>query len=243
MWITNAHLIGTDAALAVPQTSQVHLRFDEQYRLAEISAKMPQHGPVPRIDFQGDFVSLGGVDLQINGALGLAFPDLSEAHGAMLEKIGAFLWTQGIDAYAPTLVTTASSKVQTALAVLAAYRPRQSLPQAAILGAHLEGPCLNPAKRGAHPESFLQPLTQPVLQDLLGEFGNQVCIVTLAPELDPTGTTIAYLRSQQIVVSLGHSLATDLEAEQAFAQGATMVTHACNAMPPLHHREPGLLAT
>ncbi|HEY9862162.1 MAG TPA: hypothetical protein V6D16_21890, partial [Candidatus Obscuribacterales bacterium] len=64
---------------------------------------------------------------------------------------------------------------------------------------------------------------------------------TLAPELDPTGDAIAYLRSLGITISLGHSQATAAQAQQAFAQGATMVTHAFNAMPSLHHREPGLL--
>jgi N-acetylglucosamine-6-phosphate deacetylase len=65
--------------------------------------------------------------------------------------------------------------------------------------------------------------------------------MTLAPELDITGEVIPYLRSLGIMVSLGHSLATASQAQQAFAQGASMVTHAFNAMPGLHHREPGLL--
>ena len=65
--------------------------------------------------------------------------------------------------------------------------------------------------------------------------------MTLAPELDPAGETIAALRSYGTTVSLGHSLATAAEAERAFDLGATMVTHAFNAMPSLHHREPGLL--
>jgi N-acetylglucosamine-6-phosphate deacetylase len=68
-----------------------------------------------------------------------------------------------------------------------------------------------------------------------------VKLVTLAPELDPTGDAIHYLRSLGITVSLGHSLASAAQAQQAFEQGASMVTHAFNAMPPLHHREPGLL--
>ncbi|NEO27942.1 MAG: N-acetylglucosamine-6-phosphate deacetylase, partial [Kamptonema sp. SIO4C4] len=64
---------------------------------------------------------------------------------------------------------------------------------------------------------------------------------SLAPELDATGETIPYLRNLGITVSLGHSLATAEQATQAFQQGASMVTHAFNAMPGLHHREPGLL--
>jgi N-acetylglucosamine-6-phosphate deacetylase len=59
--------------------------------------------------------------------------------------------------------------------------------------------------------------------------------------LDSSGATISYLKQQNITVSLGHSLATEIQAQQAFNQGASMVTHAFNAMPSLHHRQPGLL--
>jgi N-acetylglucosamine-6-phosphate deacetylase len=100
---------------------------------------------------------------------------------------------------------------------------------------------LNPEKRGAHPVEFLQPLTVAVMQQLLGAYADSVQIITLAPELDPSGKVVQYLHDQGITVSLGHSQATAEQARQAFAAGATMVTHAFNAMPPLHHRQPGLL--
>ncbi|NJL86957.1 MAG: N-acetylglucosamine-6-phosphate deacetylase [Leptolyngbyaceae cyanobacterium SM1_1_3] len=193
-----------------------------------------------QIDLAGDWLSLGGVDLQINGALGLAFPDLGPGDEQKLQKICDFLWQQGIDGFLPTLVTTAVEKFQQALAVLGLFRPARA-ETAQVLGAHLEGPCLNPSKRGAHPEGFLLPLELSQLQRVLGDFGDRVRVVTLAPELDVTGDVIPYLRSLGITVSLGHSLATAAQAQKAFAQGATMVTHAFNAMPGLHHREPGLL--
>ena len=66
-------------------------------------------------------------------------------------------------------------------------------------------------------------------------------MITLASELDRDNKVITYLRGKNITVSLGHSLATATEAKQAFNQGASMVTHAFNAMPSLHHRQPGLL--
>ena len=76
-----------------------------------------------RIDLKGDWLSLGGVDLQINGALGLAFPDLGLADPSVLQKIGRFLWDQGVDGYLPTIVTTAVNKIHQALAVVAAFEP------------------------------------------------------------------------------------------------------------------------
>lgn len=186
------------------------------------------------LDLQGDWISLGGIDLQINGALGLAFPDLSLSTANKLAAINQFLWQQGVNSYLPTLVTTSVENIQRSLSILAT-------PNFHILGAHLEGPFLNPAKRGAHPEDYLLPLTLDTVKRVLGDHASVVKVMTLAPELDETGEVIPYLRSLGITVSLGHSLATAAQAQRAFDQGATMVTHAFNAMPPLHHREPGLL--
>jgi N-acetylglucosamine-6-phosphate deacetylase len=202
---------------------------------------LPARQGVPIIDVSGDWVSLGGVDLQINGALGLAFPDLVKGKEDQLEAIAKFLWDQGIDAFLPTLVTTSVVKIQGALACLATFQPKGKQPTAQMLGAHLEGPFLNRHKRGAHPEGYLQPLRLKAVKQLLADYAPWVKVMTLAPELDLSGEALIYLRSQNIIVSLGHSMASAVEAQTAFALGATMVTHAFNAMPPLHHREPGLL--
>ncbi|WP_299487298.1 N-acetylglucosamine-6-phosphate deacetylase [Acaryochloris sp. IP29b_bin.137] len=196
----------------------------------------------PRIDLGGDWLSLGGIDLQINGALGLAFPDLSATDHSKLHDIRQFLWQQGVDGFLPTLVTTSVEKFQQALAVLSTQTLQVERGQAQILGVHLEGPCLNAVKRGAHPQEYLQTLSIKNLQAVMGSYRDVVKVITLAPELEPSGEAVAWLRSHDITVSLGHSLATATEADAAFNQGATMVTHAFNAMPSLHHRQPGLLA-
>ena len=192
------------------------------------------------LDVAGDWISLGGVDLQINGGLGLAFPELTVKSSYMLPKISSFLWEAGVDGYLPTLVTTSIENIQRSLAILANYTPNPDT-SAQILGVHLEGPFLNYYKRGAHPAEYLLPLTLDQVERVLGDYAHLVKVITLAPELDSTGKVIPYLRSLGITVSLGHSQATAAEAQAAFAQGATMITHAFNAMPPLHHREPGLL--
>lgn len=195
------------------------------------------------IDLLGDWLSLGGVDLQINGGLGLAFPDLEVQHLTFLEQICDYLWQQGIDGFLPTIVTTSVPKIHQSLAVITEFIEHQSpeKPTAQVLGVHLEGPFLNHRKRGAHPAEYLLPLTLDNVQQVLGDYSGVVKIITLAPELDTTGKVIPYLRSLGITVSLGHSLANAAQAKQAFNLGATMVTHAFNAMNPLHHRQPGLL--
>jgi N-acetylglucosamine-6-phosphate deacetylase len=192
------------------------------------------------LDVAEDWISLGGVDLQINGGLGLAFPELTSETASMLPTISSYLWEAGVDGYLPTLVTTSIENIQRSLAILANYTPRFSN-SAQMLGVHLEGPFLNYYKRGAHPAEYLLPLTIDQVKRVLGDYGHLVKLITLAPELDTTGKVIPYLRSLGITVSLGHSQAIATEAHQAFTQGATMITHAFNAMPPLHHREPGLL--
>lgn len=199
----------------------------------------------PCIDLNGDWLSPGGVDIQINGALGLAFPDLEDCHHDTLLQICRYLGSQGIDGFCPTLVTTAIANIHRALAVIAAVQDeleqKQDLGVARIWGVHLEGPCLNAEKRGAHPQAHLQPLTLDVMKQVLGEYSDRVRVITLAPELDQRAEVIPYLRALGIVVSLGHSQATAEQAKAAFDQGATLVTHAFNAMPSLHHRKPGLL--
>ncbi|MBH8563341.1 N-acetylglucosamine-6-phosphate deacetylase [Nostoc sp. CENA67] len=192
------------------------------------------------LDVAGDWISLGGVDLQINGALGLAFPDLTTADSHLLGEISQFLWNVGVDGFLPTIVTTSVDNIQRSLAVIADFLPSQKA-DAKILGVHLEGPFLNLQKRGAHPAEYLLPLTIEEVKRVLGDYAHVVKVITLAPELDVTGEVIPYLRSLGITVSLGHSQATATQAQRAFELGATMVTHAFNAMPPLHHREPGLL--
>lgn len=192
------------------------------------------------LDVAGDWISLGGVDLQINGALGLAFPELTAENAHILQKISQFLWNVGVDGFLPTLVTTSVENIQRSLAIIAEVIPSQQA-GAKILGVHLEGPFLNFQKRGAHPAEYLLPLTIDQVKRVLGNYAHVVKIITLAPELDPTGEVIPYLRSLGITVSLGHSQATEAQGQRAFEKGATMVTHAFNAMPALHHREPGLL--
>ena len=198
-----------------------------------------QSSSVSILDVNGDWISLGGADLQINGALGLAFPEITTTDLEKLDRICQFLWQEGVDFFLPTLVTTSLENIHRALEIFADFSPSED--SARPLGVHLEGPCLNPEKRGAHPEEYLRSLQLADIKEILGEFAHVVKVITLAPELDPTGEVIPYLRSRGITVSLGHSQATLEQANVAFDRGATMVTHAFNAMPGLHHRNPGLL--
>jgi N-acetylglucosamine-6-phosphate deacetylase len=116
----------------------------------------------------------------------------------------------------------------------------RAIGEAGVLGAHLEGPFLNPRRPGAMDgESFLEPSTG-VVERLVGA-GGRVSMMTIAPELPGALETIAALGERGVVASLGHSEASYETACAAVRAGARSVTHLFNAMPPLHHREPGLL--
>ena len=230
--ITNAQVIGYKSLQQVAIKNQ---------KIQAIAPKLDIKANII-LDLAGDWLSLGGVDLQINGGLGLAFPDLTTKDLPQLQEICNFLYVQGVDSFLPTIVTTSIDKIQCSLAIIAEFMANQTnINTAQILGVHLEGPCLNHQKRGAHPAQYLLPLEVKNLQQILGNYGHVVKVITLAPELDPTCAAIKYLREQEIIISLGHSQANAQEASTAFAHGASMVTHAFNAMPSLHHREPGLL--
>jgi len=238
--IINARLLGYEGLQML--SVNYHGIIESIYPMDIIFKRIPAP-ELKGMDLAGGWVSLGGVDLQINGALGLAFPDLSSENCHRLPEICKFLWNQGVDAFLPTIVTTSVENIQRSLSVIADFvDSHQQLGKTAeVLGVHLEGPFLNSEKRGAHPAEYLLPLTIDHVQQVLGDYAKVVKVITLAPELDSTGEVIPYLRSLGITVSLGHSQATAAQAQQVFELGATMVTHAFNAMPGLHHREPGLL--
>lgn len=231
--ITNAKVVGYEGLQEIAISN---------HQIAAIAPVLGLSAPTRSLDFQGDWLSLGGIDLQINGALGLAFPDLETADLSQLKQISDYLWQQGVDGFLPTIVTTSVAKIERSLAIIAQFMATQEAGnRSKVLGVHLEGPFLNYQKRGAHPEQYLLPLTTENIKRVVGDYSQIIKVITLAPELDSSKTAISYLRHQDITVSLGHSLATAREAKQAFNQGASMVTHAFNAMPSLHHRQPGLL--
>ena len=106
------------------------------------------------------------------------------------------------------------------------------------MGLHVEGPFLNPQKKGAHNAAYLRPPSLDAVANWSPEDG--VRLVTLAPELPGALEVVAALTARGIVVSAGHSMATYEEAETGFDAGIRYGTHLFNAMPSVNHRDPGL---
>lgn len=186
-------------------------------------------------DATGLLLSPGFLDLQVNGGFGLDFT----ADPATIWDVAAQLPRYGVTAFLPTVITSPSAKVRQAQAVLR-DGPPAGWAGARPLGLHLEGPFLNPAKKGAHNPSYLR---RPAAHDVADWSSDAfVRLVTLAPELPGALETVSALTRRGVVVSAGHSMATFDEAAAGFDAGARYATHLFNAMPALHHREPGLAA-
>jgi N-acetylglucosamine-6-phosphate deacetylase len=172
----------------------------------------------------------GFVDLQVNGFGGVDFLD---ADAAGYKRAGEALLETGVTAYLPTLITSPEMQVLAAMreVPLGEARPR-------ILGMHLEGPFLSPARLGTHEASFRRDPDLALLDRLLD--GGPVRLMTLAPELDGSDALIARLHERGVAISLGHSNATAEQANAAFDLGVRSVTHLFNAMRPFLHRDPGI---
>jgi len=179
----------------------------------------------------------GFIDLQINGAGGVDF--LTAKTDADWLRVGRYLASTGVTAFAPTLITSAPSVVREALIRWARLAARQPAPR--IVGLHLEGPFLNPEFKGAHPVRYLRAPDPTYAAALLDAAGGAVRMVTLAPELPGAREVIRLLRKRGCIVAAGHTGATYDQAQAAFSEGVTQVTHLFNAMRPVHHRDPGIV--
>ena len=185
------------------------------------------------LDATGLRVVPGFIDLQCNGAVGI---DLS-TEPERLWEVAEALPRWGVTAWLPTIVTSPPDIRHRALAALRAGPP-DDRPRAVPLGLHLEGPFLNPDRRGAHPSEHLVTPDPRLIAD--ESWPGAVALVTLAPELPGALDVVRELVAAGIVASAGHSNATAAEARAGIDAGMTYVTHLFNAMAPLHHREPGL---
>jgi len=177
-------------------------------------------------------VAPGLIDIQLNGAFGLDFT--ADPH--TIWQVAAQLPRYGVTSFLPTIITSPLENVAVAQQVMAT--PPAHFRGSAPLGLHLEGPFLHPSKKGAHNPKHLRLPTLEATVNWSPE--THVRLVTLAPELPGALATVQQLTAHGVVVSAGHSMATYNEAQQGFEAGVRYGTHLFNAMPTLHHREPGL---
>lgn len=185
---------------------------------------------LPRVGRTLPILAPGWIDLQCNGALGQDFSDVA----ADFTAVPPFLAQSGVTGYLATVITAAPESYPLLLDRLKGLR---DLPGAQFLGVHLEGPFLNGDYRGAHNPDWLQGFSEPLIRSLAVD---PVRLITLAPELEGGLAACSEFLARGIVPAVGHSGADYTEACIAFTAGIGAGTHLFNAMPPLHHRAPGL---
>jgi N-acetylglucosamine-6-phosphate deacetylase len=172
--------------------------------------------------------------VQVYGAanrLLAVFPG-SETLNAMYDTFSR----QGTVLFQPTVATNTIDVFKKSIDAVRTYK---ELGGKGVHGLHIEGPWINPSKRGAHIASLIHSPTLPEVKELL-EYGKGVItMITLAPEVC-NEEIVQLIQSYGVIVSAGHSDATYAVAIEAFDKGIHAVTHLFNAMSPLHHREPGL---
>ncbi len=138
----------------------------------------------------------------------------------------------------PTLITSSLENILKGIESTKHFISKN--PNAGVLGMHLEGPYINPIKRGAHLAQFVRKPTFSELTEII-KYGKGVLkMITIAPEMF-TPDLLSLLLETDITVSAGHSNATFEEANKGFKSGIRTITHMFNAMSSFHHREPGLV--
>jgi N-acetylglucosamine-6-phosphate deacetylase len=188
-----------------------------------------------QINLNGAYLTPGLIDLQIYGTGQYFFggqPSADNLRGMEVE-----LLKQGCTGFMATIATNSNDIVEAGIAAAKAYRPQA---QGSFLGLHLEGPYLNPKRRGAHPAELIKKATLAEVKQWVDMADGEIKIITLAPELQDA-EVLTYLDAQGIVLSSGHSDATYAEAKGFINKPVKAITHLYNAMPQMHHREPGII--
>ena len=185
----------------------------------------------------GPYLAPGFIDVHCHGWGG---HDATGDAGALTGMAHALL-KRGVTSFLPTAPTLSRADTVAFAERVRAWMPGATTGGAEPLGFNLEGPCIAPARKGAHDAALLLApgaLDEGVLAALL----DGLRIITIAPELDGAPSLIARLAARGVAVSLGHSNATLVQAQAGFAAGARTTTHLFNAMSGVDHRTPGLAA-
>ncbi|MEP6616327.1 MAG: N-acetylglucosamine-6-phosphate deacetylase [Ginsengibacter sp.] len=174
------------------------------------------------------------IDLQVYGAgnrLFALYPDTDS-----LQRLYKYCVAGGTNHFLPTVATNTLPVIHRCIDAIKAYGKANGK---GVPGLHLEGPWINPAKRGAHIEALIHPPSLKEVEELLQRGKGVIKMITLAPEVC-SQDVIDLIVAENVIISAGHSNATYREGIHAFNNGIPVATHLFNAMRPFHHRDAGL---
>ena len=210
-----------------------------------VSIFSPETAPraiaIEEVDLSGATLLPGFIDVHIHGAVGV---DVMEATPSALQEVSAYLASQGVTGWLPTLVPGSDDNYASVAAAVSEAMRSSGIGGARILGLHYEGPFVNSAQCGALHVQHFKDYSGPVdLENLATPHGVQtIRMITLAPEIDGGVELVRELKRRGWVISIGHTRASIEILDEALAAGARHMTHFMNAMSPLHHRSPGPIA-
>jgi N-acetylglucosamine-6-phosphate deacetylase len=208
------------------------------FREGRIVDLLPETGIPPgveKVDLQGKYMAPALIDLQIYGAGDRLFSQKTDAD--TLAATYGYCLAGGATQFMITLATNTMEVFHKGIQAVRDYWHQGGR---GLMGLHLEGPYINPEKRGAHLRELVKTATVAEIRELLDLGKGVIKIMTLAPECC-SPECITLLQENGVLVSAGHSNATYAEASRAFAAGINVCTHLFNAMSPLQHRSPGLV--
>ena len=211
-------------------------------RIEAVGPRLEAEG-AQTVDCHGLRLVPGFIDAHTHGAAGV---DVNAADEAGLEKIAAFFASQGTTAWNASVLTDTEETTLRCLSCICAVQKRRGY-GAQLLGAHLEGPFLALARKGAHDPECLKDPVPDIVDKMLEASGADPasgklgCIrqITIAPELPHGISAIRQFAAAGVVPAVGHCDADYETAKAGFDAGAGIMTHMFNAMNGLHHREPG----
>ena len=189
------------------------------------------------IDATGMIITPGFIDVHTHGGGGC---NLHTADVAEIQNYARWAPETGVTAFLIGVVGTPNALPAQQLAAAVEAVEHESA-GAEPLGIHLEGPYINPVRRGAHMPIWLRRPDAFEAEEVLALASGHLRLITLAPELPGATAMIQRMVEAGVTVSLGHTDATYEQALEAVRLGVTHATHCCNAMRPLHHRDPGPL--
>lgn len=186
------------------------------------------------LDAGGAFIAPGLIDTHIHGFAGFGTEDLSvDAVLAMSERLGRY----GVTAFCPTIYPMEEGDMVAAIRACVAAMGREG--GARVMGVHLEGPFISPARLGVQRPEFVKPVDLELMDRLYAASGGRISNMTVAPELKGMRELALYCLKRSITLQAGHTDATYENMVEGMQAGILHSTHFFNAMSRLHHRDPG----
>ena len=189
------------------------------------------------VDLEGQYVIPGLIDVHNHGNSGADFSD-GDYEG--LVKMAQYLAKNGVTSFAPASMTLPYEVLEKAFATALRLTEEQPEGCARLMGIQMEGPFFSEKKKGAQNGAYLKDPDFEAFKKLYEGCNGLVRIADVAPEL-PGAVEFTREASKLCTVSIAHTDANYEETDAVLAAGATHLTHLYNAMPPIHHRKPGVI--